>query len=402
LHDNCASFQIHGNETLIAEAAMGTLSGVRVVEFAGIGPGPFCCMLLADMGAEVIRIDRAGNVGKDSAPPAHATTLRGRRNVALDLKRPEAVEAALALMAKADIVIEGFRPGVMERLGLGPDVAMKRNPRLVYGRMTGWGQDGPIAHTAGHDINYIALTGALFAIGTKVGGPVPPLNLIGDFGGGALYMAVGVLAAYIETQRSGKGQIVDCAMVEGAASLMTPAFGALASGAFIEERESNRLDGGCHHYGVYETKDGKHIAIGSNEPQFYKLMLETVGLGDAKLPAQGDRSQWPAMRARLATIFKTKTRAEWTELLEQKDVCFAPVLSMSEAMHHKQNVYRGTFVNVDGVAQPGPAPRFSRTPSGIERGPAHAGEHSREVLSDWGFDGKRVDALIKSGAVKQR
>lgn len=381
---------------------MGTLSGVKVVEFAGIGPGPFSCMMLADMGAEVIRIDRAANVGRETAKPAFATTLRGRRNIALDLKSPDGVETALALCEKADILIEGFRPGVMERLGLGPDVVQARNPRIVYGRMTGWGQDGPIAHTAGHDINYIALTGALHAIGTKNGGPVPPLNLVGDYGGGALYMVVGVLAAYIEAQRSGKGQIVDTSMVEGAASLMTPTFGALASGAWKEEREANRLDGGCHHYSVYETLDGQHICIGSNEPQFYKLMLETVGLGNVELPAQTDRTRWPEMRRRLAAIFKTRTRAEWTELMEHKDVCFAPVLSMSEAVEHKQNVARGTFVTVDGVVQPGPAPKFSRTPSAVGRGPAYAGEHSAAVLKDWGIDETRAASLLSSGAVKQR
>ncbi|MDX2155931.1 MAG: CaiB/BaiF CoA-transferase family protein [Hyphomicrobiaceae bacterium] len=381
---------------------MGTLTGVKVVELAGIGPGPFACMMLADMGAEVIRIDRADAVGNDLREPVTNTTLRGRRNLALDLKSKEAVATVLDLCAKADILIEGFRPGVMERLGLGPDVVMARNPRLVYGRMTGWGQDGPIAKTPGHDINYIALTGALHTIGTKAGGPVPPLNLVGDYGGGALYMVVGVLSAYIEAQRSGKGQIVDTSMVEGAASLMTPMYGALAAGQWREERESNRLDGGCHHYGVYETSDGKHICIGSNEPQFYKVMLETVGLSGEKLPAQTDREQWPLMRERLARIFKTKTRAEWTEIMEMKEICFAPVLSMSEAMKHKQNVARGTFVEVDGVPQPGPAPRFSRTPSSVPRGPAYAGEHTREVLSDWGVAPARIEALVASGAAKQR
>ncbi len=381
---------------------MGTLTGVKVVEFAGIGPGPFACMMLADMGAEVIRIDRAAAVGKEAVAPKVQTTLRGRRNIALDLKKPEAVEAALALCDKADILIEGFRPGVMERLGLGPEVAMKRNPKLIYGRMTGWGQDGPIAKTPGHDINYIALTGALATIGTKSGGPVPPLNLVGDYGGGALYMVVGVLAAVIETQRSGKGQVVDTSMVEGAASLMTPMYGALAAGVWKEERESNRLDGGCHHYNVYEAKDGTHICIGSNEPQFYKVMLETVGLANETLPAQTDRAQWPAMRARLAAIFKTKTRAEWTEIMEQKEICYAPVLSMSEAPKHPQNAARGSFVSVDGVIQPGPAPKFSRTGSAVARGPAWAGEHSTEILTDWGFEPAKIKALVASGAVKQR
>ena len=260
---------------------MGPLSGVKVVEFAGIGPGPFGCMLLADMGASVLRIDRAVNVGKERMKPRYNTLLRGRKNIALDLKSPAGVEAALQLCSRADILIEGFRPGVMERLGLGPGIVFTRNKRIVYGRMTGWGQDGPIAHTPGHDINYIALTGALHAIGTKESGPVPPLNLVGDFGGGALYMAMGALAAYIDAQKSGVGQVVDTSMVEGAASLMASAYGALAAGGMTEERESNRLDGGSHHYNVYETSDGKHISIGSNEPKFYAQMLATVGLADA-------------------------------------------------------------------------------------------------------------------------
>ncbi len=271
---------------------MGPLDGVKVVEFAGIGPGPFCCMLLADMGAEVVRVDRAVNVGNEPLEPRFNTLLRGRKNVAIDLKNADGVEAALKLCDQADILIEGFRPGVMERLGLGPDIVFARNKKIVYGRMTGWGQDGPIAHTAGHDINYIALTGALHAIGTKEGGPVPPLNLVGDFGGGALYMAMGALAAYIEAQKSGAGQVVDTSMVEGAASLMTANYGSLALGVHKEERGINRIDGGCHHYNVYETSDGEHVSIGSNEPQFYALLLETVGLGDADLPAQTDRDNW--------------------------------------------------------------------------------------------------------------
>lgn len=380
---------------------MGTLTGVKVVEFAGIGPGPFCCMMLADMGAEVIRIDRADQVGRDLREPRTNTTLRGRRNVALDLKKPDGVAVALELCEKADILIEGFRPGVMERLGLGPDIVQKRNPKLVYGRMTGWGQDGPIAHTAGHDINYIALSGALHAIGTKAT-PVPPLNLVGDYGGGALYMVVGVLAAYIEAQRSGKGQVVDTSMVEGAASLMTPTYGAHAAGQWVEEREANRLDGGCHHYGVYETKDGHHIAIGPNEPQFYALMLKELGLDQETLPGQTDRKHWPEMRTRFASIFKTRTREEWVAQLEQKDVCFAPVLSMREAPNHPQNRARGSFIEVDGVLQPAPAPRFLRTPSAVSCGPAFAGQHSKDVLTDWGIDKNRLAALLETGAVKQR
>ncbi|MCH9673364.1 MAG: CoA transferase [Gammaproteobacteria bacterium] len=381
---------------------MGPLSGVKVVEFAGIGPGPMCCMMLADMGADVVRIDRAVNVGNDPQEPRFNTLLRGRKNVALDLKNPQGVEAALTLCEQADILIEGFRPGVMERLGLGPDTVFARNKKIVYGRMTGWGQDGPIAHTAGHDINYIALTGALHAIGTPEHGPVPPLNLIGDFGGGALYMALGALAAYIEAGKSGQGQVVDTAMVEGAASLMTAAYGMLSAGTFKEQRASNRLDGGCHHYNVYETSDGEHICIGSNEPQFYALMLELVGLGDADLPSQTDRDQWPMMREKLAAIFKTKTRAEWTALMEQQDVCFAPVLNMSESMEHHHNVHRGSYIDVDGVRQPGPAPRFLRTPSEVPRGCAFAGEHTEEVLSDWGFSASDIGALTASGAARQR
>ena len=381
---------------------MGALSGIKVVEFAGIGPGPFCCMLLADMGAEVIRIDRAVNVGRDALEPRFNTTLRGRRNLALDLKHPDGVATALELCDQAEILIEGFRPGVMERLGLGPDVVMARNPKLVYGRMTGWGQDGPMAAAAGHDINYIALTGALYAIGTREAGPVPPLNLIGDFGGGALYMAMGVLAAYIEAQRSGSGQVVDCAMVEGAASLMTPAYGHLAAGSFIEQRESNRLDGGCHHYNVYQTSDGEHICVGSNEPQFYALLLEKLGLADADLPAQTDRDGWPRNRQTIAEIFKTRSRDEWRELMEGTDVCFAPVLRMSEAPVHPHNQARGSFVRIDDVVQPGPAPRFDKTPSGVTMPCAYAGQHSSEVLADWGFNPGRIDSLLKSGAVKQR
>ncbi len=380
---------------------MGALSGVKVVEFAGIGPGPFCCMLLADMGAEVIRVDRAMNVGNDLYDPKYNSLLRGRKNLALDLKNPDGIEAALKLCERADILIEGFRPDVMERLGLGPDVVFARNKKIVYGRMTGWGQNGPIAKTPGHDINYIALTGALYAIGGK-DKPVPPLNLVGDFGGGALYMAMGALAAYIEAQKSGEGQVVDCSMVEGAASLMTAVYGMLADGRYVEEREANRLDGGCHHYNVYETSDGEHICIGSNEPQFYAEMLKTVGLEQANLPEQTDRNYWPVMTERLAAIFKTKTREEWTELMEQKEICYAPVLRPSEAIKHHHNVARNTFIEVDGYPQPGPAPKFSRTESKTKFGSAFAGQHTEEALADWGFTADEVIALTASGAAKQR
>jgi len=381
---------------------MGPLKDVKVVEFAGIGPGPFCCMLLADMGADVLRVDRAMNVGNDQYEPKYNNLLRGRKNIALDLKHPDGVEAALKLCDQADIIIEGFRPGVMERLGLGPDVVFARNKKVVYGRMTGWGQDGPIAKTPGHDINYIALTGALYAIGSKESGPVPPLNLVGDFGGGALYMAMGALAAYIEAQKSGEGQVVDTSMVEGAASLMTAVYGMLADGRYIEERETNRLDGGCHHYNVYETSDGEHICIGSNEPQFYAEMLKTIGLDQANLPEQTDRKYWPEMTERLAAIFKTKTREEWTELMEQKEICYAPVLRPSEAIKHHHNVARNTFVEVDGFPQPGPAPKFSRTESMTPMGCAYAGEHTEEALGEWGFAATDIATLTESGAAKQR
>ena len=354
------------------------------------------------MGADVLRIDRAVNVGNDISEPKYNNLLRGRKNIALDLKHPDGVEAALKLCDKADIIIEGFRPGVMERLGLGPDVIFERNQKVVYGRMTGWGQDGPIAKTPGHDINYIALTGALYAIGSKESGPIPPLNLVGDFGGGALYMAMGALAAYIEAQKSGSGQVVDTSMVEGAASLMTAVYGMLADGRYLEERETNRLDGGCHHYNVYETSDGEHICIGSNEPQFYAEMLKTIGLDQANLPEQTDRKYWPEMTERLAAIFKTKSREEWTDIMEQKEICYAPVLRPSEAINHHHNVARDTFIEVDGFPQPGPAPKFSRTKSKTPMGCAYAGEHTEEALGEWGFAAVDIAALTASGAAKQR
>ena len=380
---------------------MGALDGVRIVEFAGIGPGPFCSMLLADMGADIVRVDRAANVGRETDHPKFNTLLRGRKNIAIDLKHPSGLEAALKLCDRADAIVEGFRPGVMERLGLAPDTLLARNPRLVVGRMTGWGQTGPIAHTAGHDINYISLSGALHSIGEEDGPPVPPLNLVGDFGGGALYMAVGMLAGVISARTTGRGQVVDCSMVEGSASLMTSMYGALAQGSWIEERGRNRLDKGAHYYNVYETADGKHVSVGSIEPQFYALLLKHTGLEEADLPDQADRPRWPETRERLGRIFRMKTRDEWTAIMEQTDICFAPVLSMSEAMEHHHNVFRGSFVDVDGVRQPGPAPVFEGTPSSVRRGCAHAGEHTNEVLSDWGFAEAEIAGLGEAGAVRQ-
>jgi alpha-methylacyl-CoA racemase len=350
----------HQNSTAgSSTAALGPLTGLRVIEFAGLGPGPFACMMLADMGAEVITLDRLeANKSQTSA------TGRGRRIVGLDLKNATARAQTLDLLEHADALIEGFRPGVMERLGLGPDVVHARNPRLVYGRMTGWGQEGPLAQAAGHDINYISVTGALAAIGPAEK-PVPPLNLVGDFGGGALYLVVGVLAALLEAKKSGKGQVVDAAMCDGAASLMTMFFDLAAAGHWGGERESNFLDGGAHFYGVYECACGHFISIGSIEPQFYALLRQHAGLSDQAFDAQMDRKAWPSLRQKLAEIFKSKTRDDWCSIMESTDICFAPVLSLSEAPSHPHMAARKTFVERHGAIQPAPAPRFSRTPSVI-------------------------------------
>jgi len=379
---------------------MGVLSGYRVIELAGIGPGPMCAMLLSDMGADVLRIDRAADAGSGIAMDAKYSLLnRGRRSVAFDLKRPEAIEAVLRLVEKADALIEGFRPGVTERLGLGPDDCLARNPRLIYGRMTGWGQEGPLAHAAGHDINYIALSGALHSIGRKGEAPVPPLNLVGDFGGGALYLALGVVAGLLEAGKSGQGQVVDAAMVDGAASLMTLIYGMHGSGIWNNERGDNILDTGAHYYDVYETKDGKYVAIGAIEAKFYEELLRLSGLKGEDLPHQQDRKSWPAMKERLKTIFRARTRDEWCKVMEGSDICFAPVLSMDEAPRHPHNLHRGTFVEQGGVTQPGPAPRFSRTPSAIQRPPAKPGEHTEEALRDWGFADSDLERLRKCGAI---
>ena len=339
--------------------ASGPLSGVRIVEFAGIGPGPFACMMLADMGAEVVTLDRVG-----ARKNLKSVAGRGRKVVELDLKDRAAIAQVLDLLGQADALIEGFRPGVMERLGLGPDVVMARNPRLVFGRMTGWGQEGPLAQAAGHDINYISVTGALAAIGTK-DKPVPPLNLVGDFGGGALYLVVGVLAALLEAKKSGNGQVVDAAMCDGAASLMSMFFDMAAAGRWTEIRDSNFLDGGAHFYGVYQCACGNFVSIGSIEPQFYALLRQHAGISDAAFDAQMDRKAWPSLKQRLVDIFKTKTREEWCKIMEGSDVCFAPVLTMREAPEHPHMAARKIFVSRHGVTQPAPAPRFSRTPSAI-------------------------------------
>jgi alpha-methylacyl-CoA racemase len=337
-------------------------------------------MLLSDMGADVVRIDRKGGRG----PFKNDIPARGRRSIALDLKDAADVKLALALTEKADVVIEGFRPGVMERLGLGPDEALQRNPKLIYGRMTGWGQSGPLAEAAGHDLNYIAISGALHAMGRKGEPPAPPLNLVGDYGGGSLYLAMGVCAALFEAARSGKGQVVDAAITDGAASLMSVIYGLRASGIWSDDRDANLLDGGAPFYDVYETKDGKFVAIGSLEPQFYALLLEKLGLsGDPAFAAQMDRSAWPAMSEKVAAAIKTKTRDEWTALMEGTDVCFAPVLSMEEAPRHSHNVARETFVELAGVSQPAPAPRFSRTPGAVQGPAAEMGADRAKILADW-------------------
>ncbi len=381
---------------------MGPLSGYRIIELAGIGPGPMCAMLLSDMGADVLRIDRTADAGLGIATETkYALLNRGRRSVALDLKKPEAIEAVLKLVEKADGLIEGFRPGVTERLGIGPEVCLKRNSRLVYGRMTGWGQDGPMALAAGHDINYIALSGALHSIGRRGEAPVPPLNLVGDFGGGALYLALGMVAGILETQKSGKGQVVDASMVDGAASLMTAIYGMHGSGLWNDNRGDNILDTGAHYYDVYETKDGKYVSIGSIETKFYDELLELSGLKREELARQNDRNAWPAMKQKVAACFKTKTRDEWCKIMEGSDVCFAPVLSMSEAPKHPHNKHRGTFIEEGGVTQPGPAPRFSRTPSKIQRPPARPGQHTEEALRDWGFSPSDLEGLRKASAIVQ-
>lgn len=373
----------------------GPLSGVKVLEFAGIGPGPFCGMLLADMGAEVIRIDRKGGRGGSKFD----ISSRGKKSIALDLKKPEAIETCLKLIEGADILQEGFRPGVMERLGLGPDVALKRNPKLVYGRMTGWGQTGMLAQAAGHDINYISLTGALHAIGRKGEKPVPPLNLVGDFGGGALYLAMGMLAALVEAQRSGKGQVVDTAMTDGASSLMTMFYGFTASGMWKEDRSSNMLDGGAHFYDTYETKDGKYISIGSIEPQFYAILREKAGLTDEIWNSQMDQSKWPEMKDKITAVFKTKTRDEWCAIMENTDICFAPVLTIAEAKDHQHNKDRQTIVEIDGVAQPNVAPRFSRTESKINGPIPNVGQQNDEILKSFGFSDAAIDGLKKAEAI---
>jgi alpha-methylacyl-CoA racemase len=378
---------------------MGPLSGVKIIELGGIGPGPFCGMLLADMGADVLRIERmvASDSGVKGMDPRFSLLHRGRPVVAMDLKAGDALAAVKKMITHADALTEGFRPGVAERLGLGPADCLALNPRLVYGRVTGWGQDGPLALTPGHDINYIALTGALNAIGRRDGPPVPPLNLVGDFGGGALYLAFGVVCALLEARTSGQGQVVDAAMVDGAASLMTMMYGMYADQRWSDKRGDNRLDSGTPWYDVYETRDGLWVSVGANEPRFYAELVKRLGL--ETLPDRDERANWPLIRASFTSVFKTRTRDEWTALLADSEACFAPVLSMAEAPSHPHNVARGTFVAVDGIVQPAPAPRFSRTPAAIRGAPPAAGGHAADALLSWGFTAAEIAALRASGAV---
>ena len=374
---------------------MGPLQGFRVVELAGIGPGPFCAMLLADLGAEVLAVERPA-----SGPPGWPVLFaRGRRRVAVDLKHPEGPGLVLDLVAAADALVEGFRPGVAERLGIGPDECLARNPRLVYGRVTGWGQEGPLARAAGHDIDYIALAGALHPVGPADGPPVPPLNLVGDFGGGGMLLALGVVAALLEAGRSGRGQVVDAAMVDGAALLTTQVHELLAAGLWSDRRGANLLDGSAPFYAVYETADGRHLAVGALEPRFYAELLERVGLGGEDLPAQLDRDGWPVLRERLAAQFRTRTRDEWCRLLEGTDACVAPVLSLVEAPAHPHNQARGTFVDVGGVVQPAPAPRFSRTPCAHPHPPAGPGGDPGQALAAWGLSPDEVERYRAAGAI---
>ena len=363
-------------------AADGPLIGVKILEFAGLGPAPFAGMMLADMGADILRIDRPGA----RLPGREWVDARGRRILGLDLKDPAAVEFCLRAAEKADIIFEGFRPGVMERLGLGPDVMLSRNPALVYGRMTGWGQDGPYAHTAGHDINYLALSGVLHAIGTRER-PVPPLNLVGDYGGGALFLVVGMLAALLRARMSGRGQVVDAGMVDGAGYLMSPVYGMLAGKLWVDAREANLTDGGAAFYGVYRCADEKWITIGPVEPQFYALLLDKLGASEAVPQGQMDRAAWPEMRRVFADIFSTKTRDDWCALLEGTDVCFAPVMSLTEAPHHAQNVARKAFIEFDGLTIPAPAPRFSETQGTVRPSRVVDLEEAETLLAQWGRDG---------------
>jgi len=388
----------------------GPLAGMRVIELQGKGPGPFAAMVLSDLGAEVVRVCRTQDVAADAGNGAARmiagqrrldTVARGRRSIAVDLKNPAGVETVLRLAGRADMLLEGYRPGVAERLGVGPDACLERNPKLIYGRLTGWGQDGPYAHTAGHDVNYVALAGALDPLRRDHRPPAPPLNLLGDYGGGGMLMVVGILAALVERGVSGRGQVVDAAMVDGVALLTTVLHGLRAEGLWSDTPGENILDLAAPFYNVYETSDGRYVSIGCGEPQFYAQLLDALGLSRDLLARQSEQAHWAADVETVAAVFRTKTLAEWTSLLEGTDVCFAPALSLAEAPTHPHNVARGTFVEVDGIVQPNAAPRFSRTPASLTHGPVPAGRDTEAVLRDWGLSGDEIDVLLKDGAVVQ-
>ena len=377
-------------------ARRGPLTGIRVVELAGLGPAPHACMVLADLGADVLRVDRPGG-GFGVSP--HDLLTRSRRSVAVDLKRPGAAETVLRLADRADVLVEGLRPGVAERLGVGPEVATARNPRLVYGRMTGWGQEGPLAPRVGHDLNYLAVSGALSTVGEAGRGPVPPLNLVADFGGGSMLLVAGVLAALVERSSSGAGQVVDAAMVDGVSTLMAMTWGMRAAGAWQDARGSNLLDGGAPFYATYRCADGEWLAVAAIEPQFWAVVVEQLALQDA--PGQHDVAQWPELRRRVAQVVATRTRDEWAEVFAPLDACVTPVLSLGEAAQHPHLTERGTLVEHDGVLQPAPSPRLSRTPGAITGPPAAPGQHTRQALQDWGFRPDEVAALERDGVVVQ-
>jgi alpha-methylacyl-CoA racemase len=361
---------------------MGPLQGKKIIEIGGIGPGPFCGMLLADMGADLVCVERAGPQPLDTQTNV---MRRGKRSIELDLKQPADRETLLRLVERADALFEGFRPGVMESLGLGPEECLERNQRLVYGRMTGWGQSGPLAKSAGHDINYISLTGVLHANGPRGGKPAPPMPPVGDFGGGAMCLAFGLVCALLEAQESGQGQVVDAAMTDGSALLMSLFHSLDAEGRWVQQRGSNLLDGGAHFYGVYQTSDGKYVSLGSIEPQFYAELVRIAGLDPADFSAQMDSGRWPELQQKLEALFRTRTRDEWCRLMEGTDVCFAPVLDLHEAPNHPHNRARGTYIEVDGMIQPGPAPRFSRTSPSVAHAPHRPGADTDEILKDWGI-----------------
>ena len=377
---------------------MGPLSGIKVIELKGIGPGPYAGMLLADMGAEVIVVERSRQPNGIASASKDDISSRGKKSIALNLKNPEGVETLLKLIESADMLLEGFRPGVTERLGIGPDICHARNPRLIYGRLTGWGQTGPLAKVAGHDINYISIAGALASIGTP-DTPVPPLNLVGDYAGGSLFLVMGMLAALIERNHSGTGQVIDAAITDGTASLMTVLYSLHNMGEWIPKRSSNLLDGGAHFYGVYETADKKFVSVGSIEPQFYKLLIEKAQLDPDKFADQYDQENWPELKKLLEKIFKTKTRQQWCDLLDGSDACFSPVLDFTEAPEHPHNIARSTFIKIDGTVQPGTAPKFSRSTSHLPSAPKSEGSDTESVLKELGLSDIDIENLVKFGAI---